>query len=144
VKAWIWFRMTAVLFILFGAGHTFGFLSFRPSSPVGLKVWNDMRTIRFAEGHTTFSYRDFYIGFGLFISLFDVFLAWLAWHLAAMSKKISPDASNIAWAMVALQLIGFGLSWRFFAVGPAVFSALAAFTLLACALAAAKSPPSFP
>lgn len=36
----IWlYRTAAVLFVPFAAGHTFGFLSFRPPDAAGLAVW---------------------------------------------------------------------------------------------------------
>lgn len=75
VKAATWFRITSVLLLLFAAGHTFGFLTFRPATAEGQAVWAAMNGVRFAAGHGTSSYRGFYVGFGLFVSSFYVFEA---------------------------------------------------------------------
>jgi hypothetical protein len=47
VKATILFRITAVLFLVFAAGHTFGFLSFKPPTEQGLAVRDAMNNVHF-------------------------------------------------------------------------------------------------
>ena len=79
----VWFRVTAVLFLLFAAGHTFGFLTFRPPSVEGQNVWTAMNNVRFTLGSSTYSYGNFYLGFGLIITAFQLFVAWLSWVLDA-------------------------------------------------------------
>jgi hypothetical protein len=79
MRAALWFRATAIALLLMAAGHTYGFLGFRPPTAEGLAVWTSMNQVRFAVGHSTYSYGGFYVGFGLFISAFYLFTAWLAW-----------------------------------------------------------------
>jgi hypothetical protein len=86
MRAARWFRAAAVVMLLFAVGHTYGFLVFRPDSAEGRAVWDAMNRVRFSVGNTTFSYGGFYIGFGLFISAFQVFCIWLAWTLGSMAR----------------------------------------------------------
>ena len=129
MRATVWFRVTAGLMLLFAAGHTFGFLTFEPVSAEGRAVWVAMNSTHFKEGGSTFSYGGFYVAFGLSITAFQVFAAWLAWQLGAMARRGVRDARAIAWGMVALQLAGVGLSLRYSLIVPAVLSLGTAVTL---------------
>ena len=129
MRAAVWFRVTAGLMLLFAAGHTFGFLTFEPATAEGRAVWAAMNSTHFSVGSSTFSYGGFYLGFGLTISAVQLFEAWLAWHLGSMARRGLRDARVIAWGMFVLQVIGFGLSWRYFSIEPAVLSLVTAVTL---------------
>lgn len=120
-------RITAVVFLLFAVGHTVGFLTFRPPTAEGQAVFASMNAVHFAVGSATFSYGNFYRGFGLSITASQLFLAWLTWILAGAP----PTAPNraIVWAICVLQIIGIALSLAFFSAPPAVFSAIAAILL---------------
>ena len=135
MKPTLWFRIAAVLFLLFAAGHTVGFLTFRPSNPEGRAVFDAMNNTPLPVGSSTFTYGGFYLGFGLSISVFQLFTAWLCWQLGSMSRRAPSDAQSIAWALVAVQLIGLGLAWKYFSVEPAVLSALTALSLALGAIA---------
>ncbi|HEY0784516.1 MAG TPA: hypothetical protein VGD62_01520 [Acidobacteriaceae bacterium] len=130
----VWFRVAALLMLLFAAGHTYGFLAFRPATAEGQAVWRAMNEVRAPAGRATFSYGDFYRGFGLSITVSQLFSAWLAWWLSHMAARAgqpgyegaAADAGAIAWALFAVQCAGIVLAWRYFSAGPAVLSALAA------------------
>jgi hypothetical protein len=139
MKPVVWFRITAVVILLFAVGHTFGFLAFRPSTTEGRAVWLVMNSVRFAEGHSTFSYGGFYVGFGLFITAFQLFAAWFAWLLGSMAQESAPRVCAIAWGMFTLQLVEIGLSLRYFSGGPAVLSAMAAASLAMAAVSHRRS-----
>lgn len=139
MKARLWFRVSAVLFLLFAMGHTFGFLTFRPPTAAGQAVWSAMNNVRFSDGGSTFSYGEFYRGFGLSISASQVFFAWLAWLLASMAYRDPVSARLIAWAMVGLQLVGFGLSLKYVSVVPALFSVVSALCLTMGALSIGRA-----
>jgi hypothetical protein len=135
----MWFRITAGVMLLFAAGHTFGFLSFQPPTAEGRAAFAAMRDVHFSVGSTTFSYGDFYKGFGLSITASQLFMAWLAWQLGSMAKRGVMDARGIAWGMVVLQLIGVVLSLLYFSVVPALFSLATVFTLVAAAVSMRRS-----
>ena len=110
------FRIAAALLVLFAAGHTFGFLMFHAPTAEARGVWEAMNRVRFSDGRSSFSYADFYVGFGLFISAFLLFTAWLAWMLPSIEDR------RLAWGMVALQLVSAGIAARYFAWPPLVMS----------------------
>ena len=139
MKSVVWFRIAAVVILLFAVGHTFGFLAFRPSTTEGRAVWLAMNSVRFAEGRSTFSYGEFYVGFGLFITAFQLFAAWFAWLLGSMAQESAPRVCAIAWGMFTLQIVETGLSLRYFSGGPAVLSAMAAASLAMAAVSHRRS-----
>jgi hypothetical protein len=46
-----------------------------------------------------------------------LFAAFLAWHLSKHPDRV------IGWAFCVLQLAGIALSWKYFSIAPAAFSA---------------------
>jgi hypothetical protein len=129
MKAATWFRITSVVILLFAAGHTFGFLTFRPATAEGQAVWAAMTSVHFAAKHGTYSYGGFYVGFGLFVSASYLFEAWLAWFLGSMAERGLREARTIAWGLCALHVVGAGLSLQYFAGAPTVSSVIAAICL---------------
>jgi hypothetical protein len=126
MRAVVWLRIAAVLMLLFAVGHTYGFWTFRPHAAEGLAVWDAMNSVHFSEAGSMFSYGGFYKGFGLSISVTQVFIAWLTWMLASMAKRGNNDARTIVWGLFVVQCVGFALALVYFAVPPAVLSALGA------------------
>ena len=112
MKPVVWFRVTAVLFLLFAVGHTFGFLTFRPPSEEGRNVWTAMNNVHISMGSSTYSYGNFYLGFGLTITVIQLFEAWLSWVLGSMARRGS-RSRTIALGLIAVQIFGLGLSLRY-------------------------------
>jgi len=129
MSATLLYRIAAAIFILFAAGHTFGFLSFTPPTPEGVAVRDAMDRVHFTVGGTSFSYGNFYRGFGLSISANTLFMALLAWHLGTVARTAPQSIGPIGWSFFALQILGVALSWKYFAIGPAAFSAAVAICL---------------
>ncbi|MEO6804677.1 MAG: hypothetical protein ABI286_00325 [Edaphobacter sp.] len=140
MRAVVWFRIASILLLLFAVGHTFGFLSFQPSTAEGRAVWTAMNDVHFSVGHSTFSYGAFYKGFGLSITGFQLFMAWLAWQLGSMAKRGVMDARVIAWGIVGLQIVGAGLALRYFSVAPALFSVATLFSFVAATVSMRRQP----
>jgi hypothetical protein len=138
----VWFRVTAVLFLLFAAGHTFGFLTFRPPSEEGRNVWTAMNNVHFSMGSSTFSYGNFYLGFGLTITVIQLFEAWLSWVLGSMARRGIAEARTIAVGLIAVQIFGLGLSLRYFSVEPALLSGLTVVTLAIAAMSTRRAGPA--
>jgi hypothetical protein len=138
MKAATWFRITCAVMLLFAAGHTFGFLTFRPATAEGQAVWAAMNSVHFAAKHGTYSYGGFYLGFGLFVSSFYVFEAWLVWFLGRMAERGVAETRAMAWGLCALQIVGAGLSVRYFAAPQVGLSLLAALCLGMAGLAAGR------
>jgi hypothetical protein len=116
------YRMAAVLLILFALGHTVGFLKFKPPTPEALAVRDAMNNVHFEVKGASFSYGDFYTGFGLFVTAYLLFSAFLAWHLGGLAARQPRAIGSLGWAFFAVQITSLALSWIYFSAAPAVFS----------------------
>ena len=128
------YRSASVLFVLFAVGHTFGFLRFRPPSPEALAVREAMTNVHFQVGHATFTYGGFYTGFGLYITLYMLFSAVLAWQLGDMAMNAPQSVKTLGWTFFGVQIAGLILSLAYFSVGPALLSGVVAACLGGAAL----------
>ncbi|SRR5579884_893346 len=136
------YRAASVVFVLFAAGHTFGFLTFTPPTAEGIAVRDAMNNVHFTVGGATFSYGGFYRGFGLSATVSMLFEAFLAWQLGALVRVAPGAAAKIGWGLCLVQVAGVVFSILYFSVAPAIFSLAVA----ACVgLAAWRSrPPAKP
>src|ERR1700676_2660479 len=119
MKATYLFRIAAILFVLFAAGHTIGFLKFVPPTPEGQAVMAAMNNVRLQPG-TVYTYGDFYRGFGLFATVYFLFAAFLAWHLGELARKLPAAAGSLPWIFFCVQLASLAITWRYFPAPPVV------------------------
>lgn len=133
MKAATLFRITAFVFVLFAAGHTFGFLNFKPPTQEGLAVRDAMDRVHFQVGGKLFSYGGFYRGFGLSATAAMAFQAFFAWHLGSMASRGAADVKTLGWAFFAWQIPGLILSLLYFGIPPTVLSTLVAALIAAAA-----------
>lgn len=126
MNATVRYRIAAVVLVLFAAGHTFGFLSFKPETPDGIAALDAMTKVHFKVGGWTCSYGDFYKGFGLHITVYLLFSAFLSWHLGTMAATNPQSIGFLGWAFAAVQVAGIALSWIYFFPITVIFSAAAA------------------
>ncbi len=129
MTATLLYRIAAVLFVIFAAGHTVGFLRFRPTSPEGRAVWDSMHTVRVQLGRGSFTYGGFYVGFGLYNTVFLVFSAVLAWHLSNVAATTPQAIGLLGGAFCVTQVAGAVLCWRYFAPPPVILSVVIAVCL---------------
>jgi len=122
-------RIAAGVFLLGAVGHTLGFLTFLPPTAEGQAVFTAMNAVHFTIGSTTYSYGNFYRGFGLAITVSQLFSAWLLWMTAQWSIEAPKPVRAIAWALCTVQIVSVGLALVYFSAPPAVLSALAAILL---------------
>ena len=142
MKASIFYRIAAVLLLLFCAGHTSGVPWSDPKW--GVDIHSVQSTHFYVMGFSR-TYWDFYVGFGIFVSVFLLFAAILAWQLGGLPPATLALMRGTAWAF-ALCFAGITfLSWRYFFTIPIVFSAVVTLCLTAAAWLSAKqvsTPPS--
>jgi hypothetical protein len=132
LKASILYRIASVLLVLFAAGHTVGFLQVDPKWGVDSMV-TEMRSIHFDVQGSNRTYWEFYVGFGLFVSVFLVFSAVLAWQLGGLPAETLALMRGTAWALVVCFGALAFLSLRYFFIIPIAFS----IGILLCLAAAA-------
>src|SRR5262249_25578396 len=126
MTAKLFYRSVAVVLVLFAAGHTFGFLSFRPPSEEGLAVYAAMGNVHFVLDGGRYSYPGFYTGFCLIVTAYLLFSSFLAWHLGNASSTQPQAIGTLAWVFALLQVACFILDCLYFFVVPVVFSAVVA------------------
>jgi hypothetical protein len=141
MKASAFYRIAAVLLLLFAAGHTFGFRQnvpeWRADAVLGL-----MRSVHFDAQGFTRTYWDFFNAFGLFFSVFLLFAAILAWLLGGLPAEILARVRSIAWALAICFVAVTALNWRYVFTTPIVFSTLITVCLIAAAWFSAKPFPN--
>lgn len=128
------YRVAAVLFLLFAAGHTAGFLTFRPTAADAIAVLDGMNRVHFDMGGTSASWMGFYTGFGLFVSVYLLFSALLAWRLGSAGEVEATIVRTIAWMLFVAQLVSIGLCLRYFGPVQAAFAAACAASVGGAAL----------
>ena len=129
-----------MLIALFAAGHTFGFRQTDPKWGLDSAL-AAIKSIRFTTQGFTKKYWDFYVGFGLFVTVFLLLAAVLAWQLASMPASASASATlrPLAWALTVSFAIVAILSCRFFFLTAVIFSLLIFGCLLAGTLLSGRS-----
>ncbi|HYL04899.1 MAG TPA: hypothetical protein VE075_02605, partial [Thermoanaerobaculia bacterium] len=68
----------------------------------------------------------FYVGFGLYVTVYLLFSAFLAWYLGDLAVRDPQAIGALGWAFFAVQVASFALSWIYFSAAPALFSGLVA------------------
>jgi hypothetical protein len=140
MNATLLYRIAAVVLILFAAGHTFGVLRFKPPTNEAQAVRNVMDSVRFTVRGADVSFGDFYTGFGLAVSVYLLFTAFLSWHLGNLARAHPAALGALGWAFVALQAAIVVISWRYFSLAPALLAAVVTLCLAAATWRASASP----
>ena len=132
MKASIFYRLAAVFLLLFAVAHTLGFRQSDPKWGVDALL-GSMRSIHFDVQGFNRSYWDFYVGFGLFVSVFLLFSAILAWQLGGVPRQNFASMRGFAWSFAVCFVVVAFLSGRFFFAVPIIFSAAIALCLIGAA-----------
>ena len=120
------YRIAALLLVLFAAGHTLGFLKFKGTTPEAMEVRQAMDKIHFDVRGTSLSFGGFYVGFGLYVTVYLLFSAFLAWYLGGLAGRMPQAIGALGWVFFAVQVASFVLSWIYFSAAPALLSGLVA------------------
>jgi hypothetical protein len=132
MKTPLFYRIASVLLVLFAAGHTLGFTKVLPEWGVDSLV-GSMKSMHFVAQGFTRSYWDFYVGFGLFATVFLLFAGVLCWQLAGLNAETLRSIGGICWTLAACFVAIAFMSWKYFFIAPIVFSSLVALCLVAAA-----------
>jgi len=119
----LFYRIAAIVTLLFAVGHTAGFLTFRPNSAEGQAAIKAMAVI-FSEDGTRFSYEGFYKGFGLSCTFAMLLIAIWSWWLGSLARTMPRATIVPGAALLAYQTGGLVLSLLYFPLPAVVFSVL--------------------
>ena len=137
MKASMFYRIAAVLLLLFAVGHTLGFRQSDPKWGVDALL-GSMRSIHFDLGGFSRTYWDLFVGAGLFVSVFLLFAAVLAWQLAGLPAATLALMRGTAWAFALCFAAITVVSWRFLFILPIAFSIVITLCLTAAAWLSAR------
>ena len=130
MKASLFYRIAAVFILLFDAGHTSGFPWSDPKWAVDL---SSMRSTHFDILGFSRTYWDFYVGFGLFVTVFLLLAAMLAWQLGGLPANTRALMRGTAWTLALCFAAVTVLSWRYFFIVPIVSSMVITVCLIVAA-----------
>jgi len=137
----ILYRIAAVLIVLLDLGHSSGYPWSDPAWGVDL---HSMQSSHFKVLGFDRTYWDFYVGFGLSVSVFLLLAAVLAWQLGSVPAQTFHFVRVTAWASV-LSFAGIVVldAMYFFSI-PLVFSVLITVCLAAATWLStrASGPPA--
>ena len=137
MKASTFYRIASILILLFAVGHTLGFRTTDPKWGVDALV-ESMHSIHFTAQGFSRTYWDFYVGFGLFVSVFLLLAAVVAWQLGSLPAETLRGMRTVGWALALSFAAATILSWKFFFIIPIVFSAVISLCLIMAVWLSAK------
>ena len=135
MKASMFYRIAAVLLLLLDVGHTSGFPWSDPKWGVDL---TSMRSTHFDIMGSSRTYWDFYLGFGLFDSVFLLLGVVLAWQLGSLPAETLARMRATAWVFALCFAAITVVSWRYLFILPIAFSIVITLCLTAAAWLSAK------
>ncbi len=124
------YRVAAVLILLFDLGHSAGAPWSDPEWGVDLGA---VRSSHFKIFGFSRTYGDFYVGFGLIVSVFLLLAAILAWQLGRLPAQSLRLVRPAAWALALCFAAVTVLNWVYFFVIPIAFSGAITVCLVAAA-----------
>lgn len=142
MKPTIFLRIAAVFTLLHSILHTIGGVFGKPLPGPAEQAVAAMKANHFVLLGSARTYWDFYIGFGLGITIFLTAEAIVFWLLGSLARNESARLRPIL-AVFALGYLAFALnSLRFFFLFPVIFELLIVLCLLLAFLTAKKQSPA--
>jgi hypothetical protein len=122
LKTSICLRIASAIAFLFATGHTMGAPWTPATGESETALVESMKSLRFTVMGTDRTYWDFYFGFGVSITVYQLALAVILWQTASLAKSDAVRARPIMFTMLAAYL-GIGvLGWMYFFAAPLVMA----------------------
>jgi hypothetical protein len=133
MKASVFYRIAAVLLLLFAVGHTLGFRESDPAWGVDTML-GSMRSIHFDVQGFSRTYWDLFVAAGFSVGVFYLFAAVLAWQLGGLPAETLAAMRVTVWAFVLCFAAITVVSWVYLFILPVVVS----FVITVCLTVAAR------
>jgi hypothetical protein len=137
VKAFLFYRIAAVLLLLFAAMTYTWFSPVRSTWGVDTLL-GSMRSIHFDVQGFSRTYSDLFVAAGFSVGVFYLFAAILAWELAGLPAETLAVMRVTVWALALCFAAIMVLSRRYLFILPIVFSIVITVCLTAAAWLSAK------
>jgi hypothetical protein len=128
----LFYRLAAVLLLLFAAAHTLGFRQSDPSWGVDALL-SGMRSIHFDMLGSDRTYWDLFLAAGYSVGVFYLFAAVLAWQLGGFPAATLARMRGVTWAFALAFAAITALSWKYLFIIPIGFSLAITLCLTAAA-----------
>ena len=132
MKAPVFYRVAAVLLLLFAVAHTLGFRQSDPKWGVDALL-GSMRSIHFDVQGSNRTFWDFFLGAGFSVGVLLLFSAILAWQLGGLPKETLARMRGVAWAFALCFAAITAVSWIYLFILPIVFSIVITICLISAA-----------
>jgi hypothetical protein len=133
----MFYRIAAVLLLIFAVGHTLGFRQSDPEWGVDALL-GSMRSIHFEVQGFNRTYWDLFVAAGFSVGVFYLFAAILAWQLGGLPAATLTLMRCTAWAFALCFAVITVVSWRYLFIIPIAFSLVITLCLTAAAWLSAK------
>jgi hypothetical protein len=137
MKASVFYRIAAVLLLLFAVGHTLGFRQSGPQWGVDALL-GSMRSIHFDVQGSSRTYWDLFVAAGFSVGVFYFFAAILAWQLGGLPAATLALMRGTVWAFALCFAAITVVSWKYLFILPIAFSFVITNCLTAAAWLSAK------
>jgi hypothetical protein len=137
MKASVFYRIAAVLLLLFAVGHTLGFRQSDPQWGVDALL-GSMRSIHFDVQGSNRTYWDLFVAAGFSVGVFYFFAAILAWQLGGLPAATLALMRGTVWAFALCFAAITVVSWKYLFILPIAFSFVITNCLTAAAWLSAK------
>ena len=136
------FRLASYVLVLYALGHTLGAVVGTPSfGAESDAVVVAMKAVHVQAQGSDCTWYGFYRGFGIFVSIYFAFSAFMAWRLGGAEERERSALLPLAWALFASHVVGLVVACAYFFPVPMAFSGVTSALLgLACARAAVRAP----
>jgi hypothetical protein len=137
MQASLFYRIAAVLLLLFTLGHTLGFRESDPAWGIDTLL-GSMRSIHFDMQGFNRTYWDIFVAAGFSVGVFYLFAAVLAWQLAGLAADTLAVMRVTVWAFALCFAAITLVSWSYLFLLPILFSTVITVCLTAAAWLSAK------
>lgn len=137
MKASLFYRIAAVLLLLFAVSHTLGSRQSDPTWGVDTLL-GSMRSIHFTVQGFSRTYWDFFVAAGFSAGVFYLFAAVLAWQLGGLPAETLAVMRITRWALALSFAVITIVSWSYLFVLPIVISVVITGCLTAAAWLSGK------
>ena len=137
MKASLFYRVAAVLLLLFAIGHTLGFRQSDPKWGVD-SLLASMRSIHFDVQGSSRTYWDLFVAAGFCVGVFYLFSAILAWQLGGLPGETLRLTRGVGWAFAMCFAAITVVSWKYLFIVPVIFSLLITVCLISAAWISSK------
>jgi hypothetical protein len=138
MKAGLFYRIAAVLLLLFAVGHLLGFRQSDPTWGIDALLAS-LRSIHFDLQGFRRTFWDLFVGAGFAVGVFYLFAAVLAWQLGGLSAETLAVMRVTVWAFPLCFAAITVVSWAYLFTVPIVFSSAITVCLTAAAWLSAKA-----